>query len=132
VTVSRQCLGTATFGKQSDERVSHDILNVAADAGINFIDAADGYPMGADFSLVGRTEEITGRWLEGKHGRFIPATKGGTPMGPSSRDQGTSRKHLFGAIDASLRRVAPITPISTNYTSTIHRPRSMRVLKRWM
>ena len=105
VTVSRLCIGTATFGKQSEERVSHDILSFAADAGINFIDTADGYPMGADYSLMGRTEEITGRWLKGKRDRFIVATKGGAPMGPSSWDQGTSRKHLLDAIDGSLRRL---------------------------
>jgi 1-deoxyxylulose-5-phosphate synthase len=103
--VSRLCLGTATFGKQSEERMSHDILSSAADAGINFIDTADGYPMGADLSLVGRTEEITGRWLKGRRDRFIIATKGGAPMGPSSWDQGTSRKHLLDAIDGSLRRL---------------------------
>jgi 1-deoxyxylulose-5-phosphate synthase len=105
LTVSRLCLGTATFGKQSEERVSHDILSSAADAGINFIDTADGYPMGADLSLVGRTEEITGRWLKDRRDRFIIATKGGAPMGPSSWDQGTSRKHLLDAIDGSLRRL---------------------------
>ncbi len=35
--------------------------------------------MGADFSLVGRTEEIVGRWLKGKRDKFIIATKGAAP-----------------------------------------------------
>ena len=47
LTVSRMCLGTATFGKQADEAESHRILDVAADAGINFLDTAYFYPMGA-------------------------------------------------------------------------------------
>jgi aryl-alcohol dehydrogenase-like predicted oxidoreductase len=85
--------------------VSQQILDKAAEAGINFIDTADAYPMGADLALVGRTEEITGRWLKGKRAGFIVATKGGAPMGPSSWDQGSSRKHLLDAVDASLRRL---------------------------
>src|SRR5258708_25137969 len=105
LSVSRLCVGTATFGKQTDEDVSHAILDKAADAGVNFIDTADGYPMGADLSLVGRTEEITGRWLKGKRDRFIVATKAGFAIGPSAWDQGSSRKHLLDAIDASLRRL---------------------------
>ena len=47
MSVSRLCLGTATFGKQTDEAESHRILDAAADAGINFLDTADFYPMGA-------------------------------------------------------------------------------------
>lgn len=105
LSVSRLCLGTATFGKQTDESASQQILDKAAEAGINFIDTADAYPMGADLALVGRTEEITGRWLKGKRAGFIVATKGGAPMGPSSWDQGSSRKHLLDAVDASLRRL---------------------------
>lgn len=105
LTVSRVCMGTATFGKQTDENTAQQILDKVADAGVNFIDTADMYPIGADLSLVGRTEEITGRWLKTKRNGFIVATKGGGPMGPSSWDQGTSRKHLIDAIDASLRRL---------------------------
>ena len=105
LSVSRLCLGTATFGKQTEESASQQILNKAEEAGINFIDTADAYPMGADLALVGRTEEITGRWLKGKRAGFIVATKGGAPMGPSSWDQGSSRKHLLDAVDASLRRL---------------------------
>ena len=47
LTVSRLCRGTATFGKQADEPESHRILDVAADAAINFLDTAYFYPMGA-------------------------------------------------------------------------------------
>src|SRR5258705_10410798 len=105
VIVSRLCLGTATFGKQTDEGVARQILDKAADAGVNFIDTANFYPMGAQPTQLGNTEEITGRWLKGKRDRFIVATKAGAPMGPAPWDQGGSRKHLFDAIDASLRRL---------------------------
>jgi len=106
LSVSRLCLGTGTFGNQADEAMSFEIFDRAADAGVNFIDTADCYPMsGANYSLVGRSEEITGRWLKGKRNRFIVGTKGGVPIGPASWDQGSSKKHLLEAIDASLRRL---------------------------
>lgn len=105
LSVSRLCVGTGTFGKQTDEAESFRILDVAADAGINFIDTADIYPGGAEPEEVGSAEEITGRWLKGKRGQFILGTKAGGPMGPSPWDQGSSRKHLLDAIDASLRRL---------------------------
>jgi aryl-alcohol dehydrogenase-like predicted oxidoreductase len=104
-TVSRLCLGTGTFGKQTDEQESFRIFDKAADAGVNFIDTADIYPGGADVTEVGSAEVITGRWLKGKRDRFILASKAGGPMGPSPWDRGSSRKHLLDAIDASLRRL---------------------------
>ena len=105
LTVSRLCLGTMTFGLQTEEAASHAILDRTTDAGVNFIDVADVYPLGADTSLVGRTEEIVGRWLKGRRHNFIVATKACGEMGPSPWDKGASRKHLLDAIDASLRRL---------------------------
>jgi aryl-alcohol dehydrogenase-like predicted oxidoreductase len=103
--VSQVCLGTAPFGKQTDTDVARQILDKAADAGVNFLDTADGYPMGSDLSLVGRTEQIVGDWLRGKRDRFIIATKAGLAMGRSPWDQGGSRKHLLDAVDGSLTRL---------------------------
>ena len=105
LTVSRLCLGTMTFGLQTEEDVSRRILDTAADAGVNFIDTANVYPLGGGENIAGRTEEIVGRWLKGKRDRFILATKAVGKMGPSAWDQGASRKHLLDAIDASLRRL---------------------------
>jgi aryl-alcohol dehydrogenase-like predicted oxidoreductase len=102
LSVSRLCLGTGTFGKQTDEAESHRILDKAAESGVNFVDTADIYPPGAE---VGGSESITGRWVASKRGQFILATKGGGRMGPASWEQGNSRKHLLAAIDASLRRL---------------------------
>jgi aryl-alcohol dehydrogenase-like predicted oxidoreductase len=109
LTVSRLALGTMTFGLQTDEAVSHRILDTAAAAGINFLDTADVYPLGGTDETAGRTEEIVGRWLRaqgpGGRGRFIVATKAVGRMGPETWDQGASRKHLLAAIDASLARL---------------------------
>ena len=103
--VSRLCMGTMTFGLQCDEATSHSILDAAAEAGIDFLDAADVYPLGGGREHVGRTEEILGRWLVGKRDRFVVATKCVGRMGPNPWDQGMSRKHVLDAIDASLRRL---------------------------
>jgi aryl-alcohol dehydrogenase-like predicted oxidoreductase len=105
LTVSRLTLGTMTFGLQTEEDVSRQILDKAADAGVNFIDTADVYPLGAAVEQTGRTEEIVGRWLKGRRERFIVATKAFGKVGPSPWDQGLSRKHLLDAIDGSLRRL---------------------------
>jgi len=105
LTVSRLCLGTMTFGLQRDEATSVAILDTAAEAGINFLDTADVYPVGGGVHTVGRTEEILGRWLAGKRSRFILATKAYGRTGPLDWDEGSSRKHLLDAIDASLTRL---------------------------
>jgi aryl-alcohol dehydrogenase-like predicted oxidoreductase len=103
--VSRLCLGTMTFGLQSDESTAAAILDKAAEGGIDFLDTSDAYPLGGDLSTRGVTEEILGRWLRGKRDRFIVATKCFAPTGPAPFDGGNSRKHIMAAVDASLRRL---------------------------
>ncbi len=103
--VSRLCLGTMTFGLQSDEATAIEIMDTAAEAGVDFLDSSDAYPLGGDLASRGRTEEIIGRWLRGKRDRFIIATKCFAPTGPAPFDAGNSRKHILSAVDASLRRL---------------------------
>ena len=103
--VSRICLGTMTFGLQVDEDGSRAILDHADEKGITFLDAADVYPLGGDLTTAGRTEEILGRWLQGRRDQFVVATKCFGPMGPRAWDAGNSRRHIMDAIDASLRRL---------------------------
>jgi aryl-alcohol dehydrogenase (NADP+) len=103
--VSKLCLGTMTFGLQCDEAASFAILDKAAQGGMTFIDTADVYPLGRTPEMAGRTEEIVGKWLRGKREQFILATKCSGKMGPLAWQQGTSRKHVMNAIDASLKRL---------------------------
>ena len=105
LSVSRLCLGTMTFGYQCDEDVSRSILDAAAEGGITFIDTADVYPLGGDGSTVGRTEEIVGRWMNGRRDEFVVATKCVGPMSTRRWDRGASRKHIMDAVDGSLRRL---------------------------
>ena len=103
--VSRLCLGTMTFGLQCNEIASRAIMDRAADRGITFLDTADVYPLGGGLASVGRTEEILGRWLEGRRHGFVVATKCFGAMSARPWDRGNSRKHILDAIDASLRRL---------------------------
>jgi 1-deoxyxylulose-5-phosphate synthase len=103
--VSRLCLGTMTFGLQSDEATGFAIMDRAAEAGVDFLDTSDAYPLGGDLASRGRTEEIIGRWMAGKRNQFIIATKCFAPTGPAPFDAGNSRKHIMSAVEASLRRL---------------------------
>jgi len=99
--VTKLCLGTMTFGAESDEATSHALLDDYAKAGGNFIDTADVYSNGA-------SESIVGRWLKShptEARQMVVATKARFPMGPGPNDIGLSRKHLGEALDASLRRL---------------------------
>src|ERR1700709_340891 len=84
--VSKLCLGTMTFGLQSDEATAFSILDRAAEGGVDFLDTADAYPLGGELDTKGRTEEILGRWLKGKRDRFIVATKCFGQTGPAPFD----------------------------------------------
>lgn len=103
--VTEVCLGTMTFGYQCDAQASFKILDTAAELGINFIDTADVYPVPVSLETAGSTEEIIGKWLQGKRDDFVLATKCRMQMGPRPNDIGLSRKHILSAIDASLRRL---------------------------
>ncbi len=103
--VSRLCLGTMTFGLQCDEPTAVAILDRAAAGGITFLDTSDVYPQGGGLETAGRTEEILGRWMQGRRHDFVIATKCFGAMGARPWDRGLSRKHVLDAIEGSLRRL---------------------------
>jgi aryl-alcohol dehydrogenase-like predicted oxidoreductase len=103
--VSEICLGTMTFGMQCDEPTSFSIMDTAVEQGVDFFDTADGYPMGGTLDTVGRTEAIVGKWLKGRRDKIILATKCWVPMGREPNNRGLSRKHIYDAVEASLRRL---------------------------
>lgn len=97
--VSAYCLGTMTFGAESDEATSFRLMDEYIEAGGNFIDTANVYS-------AGLSEEIVGRWLKGKPLRdLVITTKGRFPMGDGPNHLGLSRKNLREALDASLKRL---------------------------
>jgi aryl-alcohol dehydrogenase-like predicted oxidoreductase len=98
VRVSALCLGTMTFGNESDETASKAMVDRYLDAGGNFIDTADVYTRGV-------SEEFVGRALRGRRDNVILATKGRVFMSGDPNDQGASRRYLTKAVEASLRRL---------------------------
>jgi aryl-alcohol dehydrogenase (NADP+) len=94
-----------TFGFQCDEPTSRSILDAASAAGVTFLDSADVYPVGGSLETVGRTEEIIGRWLQGRRHGYVIATKCFGVMSRRRWDRGNSRKHILDAVEGSLRRL---------------------------
>lgn len=64
LTVTEICLGTMTWGVQNTESDAHEQLDVALDAGINFIDTAEGYAIPMSPESYGKTEAYIGSWLK--------------------------------------------------------------------
>jgi len=98
LSVSRICFGTMTFGGQTDKAAAARMLDLCADAHINFLDTANVYNHGA-------SEEMLGQLLEGRRGDFILASKVRNKMGDGIDMAGLSRGAIFRAIDDSLRRL---------------------------
>jgi aryl-alcohol dehydrogenase-like predicted oxidoreductase len=100
--VSELCLGTMTFGAETDEEGAHAQLDRFVEAGGNLVDTADVYSAGA-------SEQIIGRWLAARPAEVtssvVLATKGRFPMGIDPNAQGLSARHLTRALDDSLRRL---------------------------
>lgn len=112
IVVSDIGLGTMTFGTQCDEALSFRIMDRAFDAGIDFLDAAELYPVPPKADLAGLTEVIVGKWLKTKpreqlviatkvagpgHGWFTPPVR----SGKSALD----RRTILRAVDDSLQRL---------------------------
>ncbi len=104
--VSRLALGCMTFGSSEwapwvlGFEESAQILRQAVDLGINFFDTADMYSLG-------KSEEITGKVLLDlvpRH-KLVIATKLFHPMSTDVNDRSLSRKHIFDAVDGSLKRL---------------------------
>jgi len=100
--VSSLCLGTMTFGSETDEPGAHRQLDRFVEAGGTLVDTADVYS-------GGMSEEIIGRWFASRPAEVtepvVLATKGRFPLQDSPNSAGLSARHLTRALDASLRRL---------------------------
>ncbi len=112
VIVSDICLGTMTFGEQADEAEAFRIMDCAYERGVNFLDAAELYPVPPSAEKYGVTEEIVGRWIKTKpRDSIIIATKIAGPekgwFSPPVRHGMTSldRHQIRRAVEGSLKRL---------------------------
>ncbi len=112
IVVSEICLGTMTFGTQADKKESFKIMDAAIEAGVDFFDTAEVYPVPPTAELAGLTEEWVGEYLAEKpresliiaskvagaaHGWFNPPVRHGKAA--------LDRVHLRRALEGSLKRL---------------------------
>ena len=101
ISVSQLCLGAMMFGAfgNPDHGDSVQIIRKALDAGMNFIDTADGYS-------GGESEEILGEALaDGRRDDVVLAVKFGVSFGGNPNHRGGSRRWINRAVEGSLRRL---------------------------
>jgi len=107
--VSPICLGTMTWGEQNTEAQAHEQLDYAVAQGLNFIDAAEMYPVPPKAETQGRTEQYLGSWLAARRNRktLVIATK---VVGPGAfpymrGGPRLTRAQVLTACDDSLKRL---------------------------
>ncbi len=109
--VSALCLGTMTFGEQNTEQEAHRQLDLAREAGVNFIDTAEIYPVPPRAETQGKTEACIGSWLRRTQCRdeIILASKVAGPADwlPYLRDGKArlDRHNIRTALELSLQRL---------------------------
>ncbi len=107
LVVSEVCLGTMTFGNQTDLADACAQMDRAVEAGITFLDCAEMYPVNpVRAETAGRSEEFIGTWLQkrGKRDDLQLTSKVSGP-GPRLRPDGFNGAVITSAIEDSLRRM---------------------------
>ncbi|MEL7080882.1 MAG: aldo/keto reductase, partial [Pseudomonadota bacterium] len=109
MTVSGLCLGSMTWGSQNTTAEGHQQIDRSLDAGINFIDTAEMYPVNpVQAETIGRTEEIIGLWFEdrGRRDDVILATKhSGQGLAHVREGAPITAETIPAAVEGSLRRL---------------------------
>src|SRR4051794_14117225 len=100
LTVSEISLGSwLTYGGGVADEQARACVDAAFDAGINFIDTANVYALGA-------AEEFLGDALRSRpRDSYVLATKLYFPMDDTGENEGLSRQQVEKQIDDSLRRL---------------------------
>ena len=96
--VSALCLGTMMFGDQTSLLEAQSIVADAHARGVNYIDTADVYSLGASETMVGEL-------LKGSRHDWVLATKLGNKMSGRVNEGHFSRSWMLREIDASLTRL---------------------------
>ncbi|WP_299062967.1 aldo/keto reductase [uncultured Polaribacter sp.] len=109
IKVSKICLGTMTWGNQNTQEEAFEQMDYSLDQGVNFIDAAELYPVPATPETYGDTERIIGNWFKktGNRDKIVLASKiaGGGDYTAHIRKGGLTKENILDAIDKSLQRL---------------------------
>jgi len=106
--VSQICLGTMTWGRQNTRSEGHAQIELAMEAGVNFMDTAELYAVPPNEETCGATEEIIGSWFKksGKREQWIVASKISGPGIPWIRNSSAMDKNsIRQAVEGSLKRL---------------------------
>jgi len=98
VKISSLVLGTMSFGENADDRSAAEMFHGCREVGINCFDCANVYQ-------GGRSEEILGKLVADCRDEVILTSKVYFPIGEDINARGASRRHIFRAVEASLRRL---------------------------
>lgn len=96
--VSPFSFGTMTFGGEADEKTSGQLYRQCREAGINLFDCANVYH-------EGKSEKILGELIKHERKEIILTSKVYFPTGKEINARGLSRRHIFHAIEDSLKRL---------------------------
>ncbi|KAI8476265.1 MAG: NADP-dependent oxidoreductase domain-containing protein [Monoraphidium minutum] len=141
LTVSNVTLGTMTFGEQTPEAEAHRMLSFAAEAGVNFIDTAELYPVAPRRETAGATSRIVGSWLKGRgrpRDELVVASKvagrsGGLEWVPANRTEPRGEERcpvldgpsIVAACEGELRR------LGTDYIDVLYLHWPDRWIRYW-
>jgi aryl-alcohol dehydrogenase-like predicted oxidoreductase len=96
--VSVAGLGCNNFGMRIDKEQTAAVVHRAIELGVTLFDTADIY--GGT-----RSEEFLGAALGERRKNVVVATKFVGPVGEGALNRGASRRHVFDAVEGSLRRL---------------------------
>ena len=109
IMISDLCLGTMTYGTQTDQADGFAQMDMAVDAGINIFDTAEMYPVNPiTAETQGDSERIVGEWFQasGKRNQVVLATKHSGMGIKHIRDRAPiTASSIPAAIDGSLKRL---------------------------
>ena len=111
ISVSELCLGTMTWGEQNTQDEAFAQIDRAAEHGINFMDAAEMYPVPPRPETYGQTERIIGNYFKkrGNRDQWILTSKVAGPGNNIShiRDGNLkhNRQHIVAALEGSFERL---------------------------
>jgi aryl-alcohol dehydrogenase-like predicted oxidoreductase len=108
IEVNDWCLGTMTWGTQTGEAEAHAQLDRALDAGLDFLDTAEMYPVNpVRTETMGVTETIIGNWIAktGKRDRWVIATKHAGHREETRGGRGIGPDTVRETLEGSLRRL---------------------------
>jgi aryl-alcohol dehydrogenase-like predicted oxidoreductase len=105
VRVSEVSLGCGGQFGLLGEAATRRVVDAALDAGINYVDTANIYPVMENGPRGELSELMVGAALAGRRDAVVLGTKGMQATGSGPNERGASRYNLMNALEASLKRL---------------------------